>query len=43
LKTGVLFGSMILSLYFALIAGSYILSLLCCLVEVSLPILITLP
>jgi hypothetical protein len=40
-QTAVLFGSMLLSLYFSIISGSYLLSLLFCFLEVSLILSIT--
>jgi hypothetical protein len=39
IASGVLFGSMILSLYFSIVAGSYLMSLLLCFVEANAVIL----
>lgn len=36
IKTGALFGSMILSLYFSIISSSYLLSIIFCIIEVKL-------
>ena len=35
IATGVLFGSMILSLYFSIVAGSYLMSILLCFIEAN--------